>query len=217
MTILRAQGFGWWIRTSILAVFLVYQTQAAGVYGEAVLLDKIMAVVNDEVLTLTDFEAHLALVKVFRPASAGVDREQAFPRFIEQTLLRQEALRTRIVEVGEAAVAQELSALEQRPGGPEQLALVLEARGLSLARVRAWLGHQLIVHAFIDRRVRLFVRVSDSEVTQYYQQHQQAIGEPWSDQIQEQIRRVLVEQRVNARVAQLVEELKRKANLQFPP
>jgi len=195
----------------------VYQTQAPGVYGEAVLLDKIMAVVNDEVLTLTDFETHLALAEVFRPALAEVDREQAFPRFIEQTLIRQEALRTKIVEVGDVAIAQQLSALEQRPGGQEQLARVQQARGLSLARVRTWLREQLIVHAFIERRVRLFVRVSDSEVTQYYQQHQQAIGEPLSEQIQEQIRRVLVEQRVNVRVAHLVEELKRKANLQLPP
>ena len=183
----------------------------------AVLVDKIVAVVNAEVLTLLDFEDHLALVQVFQAGAADVTREQAFERFIDQTLLRQEALRTKIVEIEETDVAQQIHALEQRPGGRDALARVEQERGISLSHVRIWLRHQLIVRGFIDRRVRLFVRVSDREVTHYYQREQPAIGEPMSDAVREQIRRILVEQRVNARVAQLVEELRRKANLLFPP
>jgi hypothetical protein len=44
-----------------------------------------------------------------------------------------------------------------------------------------------------------------------------AIAEPLGDAIREQIRRVLLEQQVNARLDPLVKELRRKANLQFPP
>lgn len=217
MTILRALRLGCWSRTSILSILIVCKALAPGVCAEAVLLDKIVAVVNAEVLTLQDFEDHLALLKVFQPRPVELDREQAFQRFIDQTLMRQEALRTKIVMVEELEVTQQLRALEQQPGGGEALARVMQERGISLSHVRIWLRNQVIVRGFIDRRIRLFVRVSDSEVTHYYQAHQPAIGEPLSDAIREQILRILVEQRVNARVAQLVEELKRKANLQFPP
>jgi hypothetical protein len=188
------------------------------------LLDKIVAVVNAEVLTLLDFEDHLALWQVFRPKSGGApqasplgDRDQALQQFIDHTLLRQEALRTKIVGVEDAEVTRQLSVVDQRPGGREALAQVMRERGISLSHVRAWLRHQLILGAFIDRRVRLFVRVTDSDIAQYYQAHQQAIDQPLSESIQLQIRRVLVEERVNARLAQLVQELRRKANLHFPP
>jgi hypothetical protein len=61
------------------------------------------------------------------------------------------------------------------------------------------------------------VRVSEHDILQYYEQHQMAIAEPLGDAIREQIRRVLLEQQVNARLDPLVKELRRKANLQFPP
>jgi hypothetical protein len=43
---------------------------------------------------------------------------------------------------------------------------VITARWARLARQR------LIVQAFIDRRVRLFVRIPDSRIVRYYQHHQ---------------------------------------------
>ena len=213
----RALGMSWRKRTAFLGLLVICQVLAWVASAGAVLVDKVVAVVNADVLTLLDFEDHLALLKVFQPTAEDAPRELMFERFIDQTLLRQEALRTRTVEVGEAEVAQQLHDLDQRPGGAEALARVIHARGISLSHVRRWLRHQLIVREFIDRRIRLFVRVSDTEVTPYYQQHQSAIGEPLGDAVREQILRILVEQHMNARVAQLVEELRRKANLLFPP
>jgi len=189
----------------------------SGAPVETVLLDKILAVANGEVLTLQDFEDHLALRRVFQPGAVEVDRDGAFQRFVDQTLIRQEALRTRIVEVEDAEVTQQLHALEQQPARREELAKLIQERGLSLNQVRTWLRQQLMVQAFIDRRIRLFVRVSDGQINQYYQHHQQAIGEPFSDAVREQIRRLLIEQQVNVRLTDVVEELRRKANLDFPP
>ena len=68
-----------------------------------------------------------------------------------------------------------------------------------------------------DRRIRLFVPVSDGQVERYYQEHQQAVGGALNDAVREQIQRLLTEQQVNARLAELIEELRRKASLEFPP
>lgn len=89
--------------------------------------------------------------------------------------------------------------------------------GLSPRDVRAWLRHQLIVQVFIDRRVRLFVRVPDSQIVHYYQHHQQAIGEPLDEAICEQIQRLLTERQVNVRLTALIEGLRKEGNLDFLP
>jgi peptidyl-prolyl cis-trans isomerase SurA len=183
----------------------------------AVLVDKIVAVVNGEILTLQDFEDHLALRQIYQPDAADVDRHQAFERFVEQALLRQEALRTRIIQVDETEVSQHLHALDQQPERAKELVRVMQERGLSWHDVRAWLRHQLIVRAFVDRRVRLFVRVPDSQIVQYYQEHQQAIGELLDEAVRDQIRRLLTERQVNARLTELIEDLRKKGNLDFPP
>jgi hypothetical protein len=183
----------------------------------AVLMDKILAVVNGEILTLQDFEDHLALRKMYQSGMPEVDRNQAFQRFVDQALLRQEALRTRVIQVDEGEVSQQLRDIEQQAGRGEELVRVMQERGLSRNGVRAWLRDQLIVRAFIDRRLRLFVRIPDNQIERYYQDNQQAVGEPLTDMVREQIRHLLIERQVNARLAELIEELRRKANLEFPP
>jgi parvulin-like peptidyl-prolyl isomerase len=201
--------------TTLAAVMLC--VLVAGSPAGAVLVDKILAVVNNEVLTLQDFEDHLALRRVFQPGGGELDRSIAFERFVEQTLLRQEALRTRIVQVDDAEVSQQIQAVQQQPDRALELERVMRERGLSLRDMHTWLRKQLTTRAFIDRRVRLFVRVSEDQIRQYYQQHQQNIGEPLTDTVREQIRRLLVEQQVNARLVDLVGDLRRKASLDFPP
>lgn len=211
------------MRTALLGMLMLGHMCVPGGWAEAVLLDKIMAVVNTEVVTLADFDDHLALTRVFRSSVPGpmrespVDREQAFQRLIAHILLRQEAMRTKIPMVEDAEVDQHLRSLEQHPGRAESLAQVMRERSLSSRRVRAWLRYQLTVLAFSDRRLRVFVRVAEHDIVQYYHQHQQAIAQPWSDSIREQIQRVLIEQQINTRLDEFVQELRRKATLQFPP
>jgi peptidyl-prolyl cis-trans isomerase SurA len=183
----------------------------------AVLVDKIVAVVNSEVLTLQDFEDHLALRRVFQPGEGALDRMVAFERFVDEALLQQEALRTRSVQVDDAEVTQQLQTVQQQPERALELEQVTRQRGLSLRDVHTWLRRQLTTHAFIDRRIRLFVRVSEDQIRQYYQQHQQNMREPLTDAVREQIRRLLVEQQVNAQLADVVGDLRRRANLDFPP
>jgi peptidyl-prolyl cis-trans isomerase SurA len=183
----------------------------------AVLVDKIVAVVNSEVLTLQDFEDHLALRRVFQPREGALDRMVAFERFVDEALLQQEALRTRSVQVDDAEVTQQLQTVQQQPERALELEQVTRQRGLSLRDVHTWLRRQLTTHAFIDRRIRLFVRVSEDQIRQYYQQHQQNMREPLTDAVREQIRRLLVEQQVNAQLADVVGDLRRRADLDLPP
>jgi peptidyl-prolyl cis-trans isomerase SurA len=183
----------------------------------AVLVDKLVAVVNGEIITLQDFEDHLALSAIYRPDTDDPDRQQAFQRLVDQVLLRQEALRTRIVQVDNAEVNQHLQALDQPPQQGQALVRVIQERGLSRDDVRAWIRNQLIVRAFIDRRVRLFVRIPDSQIVQYYQDHQQAIGEPLNEAIRQQIGHWLTEHEVNLHMTELLADLRKKGQLDFPP
>jgi peptidyl-prolyl cis-trans isomerase SurA len=205
------------MHTARLGVLIVCGMFACGRPIGAVLVDKILAVVNGEILTLQAFEDHLALRKIYQPDAADGDRHQAFHHFVDQALLRQEATRTRIVQVDEAEVRQYLHELDYQTERGQELDRVMQERRLSRHDVRVWLRHQLMVRAFIDRRVRLFIRVPDSQIAQYYQDHQQAIGKSLDEAVREQIRHLLIERRVNVRLTELLEELRRKGNLDFPP
>ncbi len=70
------------------------------------LVDKILAVVDGEVFTFQGFEDYLALSRIYQPKRQDIDRQQAFQRFVEHALPRQEAVRARIARVDEAKVSQ---------------------------------------------------------------------------------------------------------------
>jgi hypothetical protein len=207
----------WSMHAATLGVLIVCGMLVFDTPAGAGLVDKILAVVNGEILTWQDFEDHLALGEIYQPHTAEVDRQEAFQRFVDQALLRQEAARTRIIQVDEAEINQYLRELEQQPGKGKGLVRVMQERGLSRLDVRAWLRHQLIVRAFIDRRVRLFIHVPEGQIVQYYQDNQPAIREPLNEEVREQIRRLLTERQVNVRLAELIEGLRKKGNLDFPP
>jgi hypothetical protein len=207
----------WSVHAARLGVLIVYGICIFGKPAGAALVDKILAVVNGEILTWQDFEDYLALKEVHQPHAAEVDRQEAFQHFVDHALLRQEASRTRIVQVDEAEVNQYLRELDQQPGRGKGLVEVMQERRLSRHDVRTWLRHQLIVRAFIDRRVRLFIHIPESQIVQYYQANQPAIGEPLNEAVREQIRRLLTERQINVRLAELIEGLRKKGNLDFPP
>ncbi len=207
----------WSLHPARLGVLILCGMFACGSPGGAVLVDKIIAVVNGEILTLQGFEDHLALREIFQPGAIAVDRQQAFHHFVDQALLRQEASRTRIVQVDEAEVGQYLRELDEHTERGQELARVMRERQLSWHDVRVWLRHQLLVRAFIDRRVRLFIRVPDNQIVQYYHDHQPAIGQPFDEGVRDQIRHLLIERQVNVRLTELIEALRKKGNLEFPP
>ena len=150
------------MRTARLGLLIICGMLVWSRPASAVLVEKILAVVNGEILTLQDFEDHLALRTIYQTDTVDVDRQRAVQRFVDQALLRQEALRTRIVQVGEDEVSQHLRELGQQPDRGQELVRVMQERGLSRHDVRTWIRHQLIVRDFIDRRVRLFVRIPES-------------------------------------------------------
>lgn len=205
------------MRTARVGLLILCGVLAWSTPASAVLVEKILAVVNGEILTLQDFEDHLALRTIYQADAVDVDRQQAFQCFVDQALLRQEALRTRIVQVGEDEVSQQVRELGQQPDRGQALVRVMQERGLSQHDVRTWIRHQLIVRDFIDRRVRLFVRIPESQIMQYYQDHQRTIGEPLDEAIRGQIGRLLAERQVNVRLTDLLGELRKKGNLEFPP
>jgi hypothetical protein len=45
---------------------------------------------------------------------------------------------------------------------------IMHERGISRGEACTWMRHQLIVCTFIDRRVQLFVRLTDAQIVQYY-------------------------------------------------
>ena len=201
-------------RSSVLKALLVWVGLGLGVpaWGSPVLvLDRIVAAVNGQIITLTELRDAMAVAELRgeeRPASRDV-----LAVLIDQKLLHQEALRYRLVTVLPEEVAEALSRL--KAGWPSDDAFLahLERIGLSLEAVERMLERQIRIRKFLQRRI--FVHVGSEEVRRFYETHRERFqGRPFTA-VREEIRRYLEEQARNTRMESLVRDLRRRADIRI--
>ena len=142
---------------------------AAGRQASAETTNRIVAIVNDEVITEGDVAAHMsALLQEDGPQEAGSAqttqmRQVVLQRLIEERLMIQEAKRTGLT-VDLEDVARHLHAIQQRAGMNEAYEQMLSDAGLSEEQLKAKIREQLLVRKVIDRAVRSKLIVTPSEL-----------------------------------------------------
>lgn len=143
------------------------------------LLDRVVAVVNDEVITQAELDAFLRplyeeysqqysgeeLVKMIQEA-----RQKLLNQLIEDKIVYQEAVKQEIV-VTDDDLEKELQKFKKQMDKPEELELMLEKEGMTLKDLREKLRKQSMVRQLHDREIRSKVVVSPLEVENFYKEN----------------------------------------------
>jgi len=136
-------------------------------------LDRVVAVVNNEAITLSELLEHLAHYFAENRQSVPREgepalRERLLQRLVEHRLQLQEASRDRIV-VEEGEITEQLADVMKRMGvkGQEELERVVSAQGLTMESLRNRLREQIMIKKVIRRRVALRISVTEQEIDRY--------------------------------------------------
>lgn len=144
--------------------------------GSAEVVDRVVAVVNDEVISLSEVE----LMAKSLQAQPGVDsrlgsgetlRRQMLEALIDQKLARAEAKR-RGVEVSDKEVAEALEDFKKQNHLPDDAALTqaLAKAGLTLNELKQRIKDQLIRDRLMMMTVGSKVTITDEEMRRFYDQ-----------------------------------------------
>ncbi len=151
-----------------LCCFVLLAVPALSCAGDT--FDRILAIVNDDIITQSEFNRYLVLVTLGAEQQAP-DREvkkQFLEQFVERKLLMQEAQRLKIT-VRDQAVDEALQGILERNNMTRtEMQRQLEAAGLMIEDVRAALRAELMTSEVIGREVHAKVSVSDTEIEKYY-------------------------------------------------
>jgi hypothetical protein len=140
---------------------------AACALGAQQLLDRVVARVNGEVITLTDVRAAVALGVVELQADAG--ETEAIESVVSRQLVLAEVARFAPPEPDAADVTRETATLIARVGS--RLAAVMQSTGIDQARIRDIARDNLRIQAYLDQRFGTTAQLSEEEVAQYYRIH----------------------------------------------
>jgi peptidyl-prolyl cis-trans isomerase SurA len=167
------QRIGW----ALGAVLLLAATAA----GQGVVVDKVVAVVNDDVITLSELQKEgRPLIQRIRDDLRGdaratqmqITQRQILDALILRRLQLQEARKERVV-VEESEVTATIGQVKRQSGftSDAELTAALAEENLTLEEFKTKVWEQLVVDRLLTRKVRTSVVISEEEITEYYRRH----------------------------------------------
>ncbi|MEK6742473.1 MAG: SurA N-terminal domain-containing protein [Nitrospirota bacterium] len=186
--------------------------------ARAELIDRVVAAVNNEVITLSELRQAVA----FNTALGGKGNGRQLERetregLINGRLLLQEAYRLKFAEVSEQDVAAEVGRLRQRLGSDDAYRAFLVRTDLTEERLGRMLGDRLLIERFVEKKIGLFARVSRDEAQSYFQDHPGEFKDMRFAQVQKQITANLSAQKVSQQLDQYIVELRDRAVVRLNP
>jgi parvulin-like peptidyl-prolyl isomerase len=208
--------------TAFGATVFFFVLLAAGLAAQdPVLVDRIVAVVDEEAIFLSDVEQAIAIGQLVPRSGEGPEklRRQVLDRLIDQRLQLHEVERFDAGQVAAEDVERQVEAIRARFEDEASWQAWLTGLGLDEAGVRHLVRRQLRVLAYVEERLgpRIFVDLDD--IRAYYagelKAEMESRGErlPPIAEVREAIRALLRERRLNAEIRTWVRELRLEADV----
>lgn len=152
---------------------------ALNIQAHAKVVDKIVAIVNEEPITMSDaerFKKRLAggglvddsLVRMNDTATLQKDRDALLSYLIDERILDSEVKR-KGMEVTIERVEQEIRNIAKNNGiSRNQLTDALKAKGVSLSEYQDFIKTSLERQSLVEREVTSKIRISDEDISSYY-------------------------------------------------
>jgi hypothetical protein len=206
---------------ALLIVLAAGAAAALAAPSRTTLVDRVVAVVDEDPILLSDLERAIGLGLV--PRAVGESDEalsrRALDALVEQKLRLHEIARFGVEDAPLDEVDRQLERLRARFPDEKAWQAELARLGLVESEVRQILARQLSVLAYVEQRLGPRVYVGVEEIRTYYDDELvpklRAAGEPVPpvEEVRESIRAVLREARLDAEIERWTADLRRQADV----
>lgn len=205
------------VATRVAVLFLILLEAAV---ARGLVIDRILAVVNGQPVTLTAVEAHLTFIEQVEPASPDSFSDEqisaGLDRVIDHELLLAEAGRFGIQEEpGPDAIASALARVRKQYPDDQAFQRELLRYAMDTGDLEEMLRKDWMVQEFIRQRISFFVIVFPEEISQYYAEHYETFQGKTLDQVRDQIEQVLFELKKRKRLDEYVSRLRARARIEL--
>jgi len=205
------------IRTLLLFLGLI----ALPADSPAVIVDRVAAVIDQEVITLTEVDQLVSLRVLARgPGESESDyRRRTLDSMITQALRFRDVERFGAEDVPKNSIESGLLEITERLGGEAARDAALRKAELSLDELRAIVKRQLQVEAYVEERFSPLIFVSLEEIETYYrdvwaqQRRQRGLPVAPLSEVREEIRSNLKSERLGAEIETWTIQLRARANI----
>jgi len=184
-------------------------------------VDRIVARIEDDIILQSQVRELAAFQQLIESHAESDD--QLLSELVEQWVVQTEAAAAHFPSPAQSEVDRELQRLTARFGNAAAYSARLNELGLSATQVRQLLARQIYVERYLDYKFRPSAEVESSDIDAYYQKtllpelakkNQPA---PSRAEVDEQIRELLVQQRISDLTAKWLDETKSRLKIELTP
>ena len=197
-------------------VSLTLSITLAAASASAEVIDRILAVVEGQIITLSDARAALRLDLV--PADVSEDPIAAvMQRLIDRRLMLAEVERYAPAEPPASAIEARLASIQARFKDALGLEIALNQTAMTREELQRHIRDTLRIDAYLQQRFSITVEPSQDDMQRYYREHQaeltaDGVLRPFGE-VAERIRARLIEERRDPIVREWIEGLRRRGNV----
>jgi hypothetical protein len=205
------------MRRALLPVLILVAHAAATSAAAQVVVDRIVARVEKDIITLSDVRELAAYQRLNGREPAA--EPELIRELIDQWIVTNDAASARFPAPLDAQVDAELEALRNQVGA-EKFAARLGELHLTEAEVRGLVAKEILVDHYLERKFRAQARVEPEEVERYYreefvpqlQRRNQAV--PPLEEVHDAITEVLLERDITRRAEQWIQQARSHLDIQ---
>lgn len=184
--------------------------------SQAVIIDKIAAIVNESVITQSELDA---MEKLDLRLSGLPRKNSILQERIDHHLALQQLKTQPPVLLDPEEVDSTLESFQTRQGGEEQLMIFLTSIGMNREDLVVEIRNQLSIRKFIRDRFRPFVNITIQDAEDYYEKVYKPAAEmlakdvPPFAEIFGEIQNLMVESKVQDHIAEWLQTLRKEARV----
>ncbi len=204
----------WFVFATLAAVFADPGSRSDAGLHQQELIERTVALVGSQAITLNDARAAIALGLVAVPPGAD-PIASATTQLVDRALVLREVQRYAPPAPDDNVVTTKLEEIGARSPAPGALDRVLQSHGFTEARLRAWVRDDLRTQAYLAQRFASASLPSDTEVSAAYTRQRAEFDEAGQtfEQAAPIVRERLIASRRSELIADWLLELRRRADV----
>jgi peptidyl-prolyl cis-trans isomerase SurA len=202
-------------------VFLLFVLAAVAATARGAVVDRIAAVVDRQVLTVSEVNQMVELRFFPRPANQPDDdyRHDVLDSLIAQALRFRDVERFGAEDIPKDSIEARVQEMTRRFASPAEFDAAVAHAELTPDEVRALVKRQLQVEAYIQERFSPLIYIANDDLETYYrgpwttQRRQRGLAVPPLAEVREEIRSLLKSTRLQEEIEKWTAQLRARANV----
>ena len=182
----------------------------------AQVLDRVLAIVNGEVVTSLDVRAAVVFQLVEQQRIAAGE-PAVLEALIDRQLMIADASRYSVREPEEAEIERGVQTIRSRFPSPQAFETAAATTGMTEGRLRTFVGDSIRLDLHVEQRFAAAAQPTDDEVTRYYREHSSELARggvtPPLDQVRDAVTAGATAERRAGLVSEWLQRLRQRAEI----